>query len=216
VVSDFLRGPWVNVMVHVMTQADVPEAESQSLINVVEDLVTSLQRPTTLEERDHLRGMLPSLTERLRKGMAIIEWPPKLRGDLMEQLMVVHARYLRSPPAPAEAPRELTPQEIVSQIRTEHIDSVWEQLNPDPEPRIHVDALPTVPMGLTAQGEGQAGPEAIMPLKRGRDGKLGVTGGGGTTINMVVHANDANSVRASMGQIKADLARAVSSARRNL
>ena len=161
VVSDFLRGPWVNVMVHVMTQADVPEAESQSLINVVEDLVTSLQRPTTLEERDHLRGMLPSLTERLRKGMAIIEWPPKLRGDLMEQLMVVHARYLRSPPAPAEAPRELTPQEIVSQIRTEHIDSVWEQLNPDPEPRIHVDALPTVPMGLTAQGEGQAGPEAI-------------------------------------------------------
>lgn len=76
-----------------------------------------------------------------------------------------------------------------------------------------VVSSPTVfPLGLM----GEAGPEAIMPLKRGRDGKLGVTGGGGTTINMVVHANDANSVRASMGQIKADLARAVSSARRNL
>lgn len=75
-----------------------------------------------------------------------------------------------------------------------------------------VVSSPTVfPLGLM----GEAGPEAIMPLKRGRDGKLGVTGGG-TTINMVVHANDANSVRASMGQIKADLARAVSSARRNL
>lgn len=30
---------------------------------------------------------------------------------------------------------------------------------------------------------GEAGPEAIMPLKRGRDGRLGVAGGGGTTIN---------------------------------
>ena len=27
---------------------------------------------------------------------------------------------------------------------------------------------------------GEAGPEAIIPLKRGRDGKLGVAGGGGT------------------------------------
>lgn len=165
IVSDFLRGPWVEVMVHVMTQTEMDEAESHGLINVVEELVTSLQRPTTLEERDRLRAVLPSLTERLRKGMALINWPPKLRGDLMEQLMVVHARYLRSPPVPAapvEAAPELTPHEIVSQIRAEHIDSVWEQLNPDPEPQIHVGALPTVPMGLEAQAQDEAsGPEAV-------------------------------------------------------
>ena len=36
---------------------------------------------------------------------------------------------------------------------------------------------------------GEAGPEAIMPLKRGRDGKLGVAGGGGTTtVNVSVDA----------------------------
>ena len=36
---------------------------------------------------------------------------------------------------------------------------------------------------------GEAGPEAIMPLKRGADGKLGVAGGGGsTTINVSVDA----------------------------
>lgn len=165
IVSDFLRGPWVDVMMNVMAHTDMDEAESHGLINVVEDLVTSLQRPTTLGERDRLRGMLPSLTERLRKGMALINWPPKLRGDLMEQLMVVHARYLRSPPTPAtpaEAAPELTPHEIVSQIRSEHIDSVWEQLNPDPEPHVHVGALPTVPMGLDAQAKDEgSGPEAI-------------------------------------------------------
>jgi lambda family phage tail tape measure protein len=36
---------------------------------------------------------------------------------------------------------------------------------------------------------GEAGPEAIIPLKRGRDGKLGVAGGGGTTtVNVSVDA----------------------------
>jgi len=35
---------------------------------------------------------------------------------------------------------------------------------------------------------GEAGPEAVMPLKRGSDGKLGVEGGGGTTY-ITVHIN---------------------------
>ena len=32
---------------------------------------------------------------------------------------------------------------------------------------------------------GEAGPEAIMPLKRGADGKLGIAGGGGGSVNNV-------------------------------
>ena len=35
---------------------------------------------------------------------------------------------------------------------------------------------------------GEAGPEAIMPLRRGPDGKLGVAGGGGTNITVNVDA----------------------------
>ncbi len=35
---------------------------------------------------------------------------------------------------------------------------------------------------------GEAGPEAIMPLKRGRDGKLGVAGGGSTNVTVNVDA----------------------------
>ncbi len=34
---------------------------------------------------------------------------------------------------------------------------------------------------------GEAGPEAIMPLKRGKDGKLGVAGGGGVVVNQVIN-----------------------------
>jgi lambda family phage tail tape measure protein len=47
---------------------------------------------------------------------------------------------------------------------------------------------------------GEAGPEAIMPLKRGSDGKLGVAGGGGsTTINVSVDAKG-SSVQGDSGK----------------
>jgi len=56
---------------------------------------------------------------------------------------------------------------------------------------------------------GEAGPEAILPLKRGRGGQLGVQvqDGGGTTvqINMTVNTPDAASFRQSKSQILQDL-----------
>ena len=58
---------------------------------------------------------------------------------------------------------------------------------------------------------GEAGPEAIMPLRRGADGKLGVAGGGGTTtINVSVDAKG-SSVQGDNGQSTA-LARAIAGA----
>lgn len=67
---------------------------------------------------------------------------------------------------------------------------------------------------------GEAGPEAIMPLSRGSDGKLGVRaeGGGGQAVNITfnVAAQDAESFRRSEGQIAAMLNRAVGRGQRNL
>jgi hypothetical protein len=51
---------------------------------------------------------------------------------------------------------------------------------------------------------GEAGPEAIIPLKRGRDGKLGVAGGGGGTTNVVVNVDASGSkVEGDQSQAKA-------------
>ncbi len=61
---------------------------------------------------------------------------------------------------------------------------------------------------------GEAGPEAILPLARGSDGRLGVAtgGGGGTPVNITfnVTASDAASFRKSEAQITGMLAQAVS------
>ncbi len=69
---------------------------------------------------------------------------------------------------------------------------------------------------------GEAGPEAIMPLARGPDGRLGVrsaASGGGqapVTVNLNIQTRDAESFRRSQGQVSSMLARAVSRGQRDL
>ena len=66
---------------------------------------------------------------------------------------------------------------------------------------------------------GEAGPEAILPLKRGRDGRLGVAaeaGAGVINVTFNVTATDAESFRRSESQIAAMLARAAGRGARNL
>lgn len=65
---------------------------------------------------------------------------------------------------------------------------------------------------------GEKGPEAIMPLARGPDGRLGVRAGGsgGVAITFNVTTPDAESFRRSENQLAALLARAVGQGQRNL
>ncbi len=66
---------------------------------------------------------------------------------------------------------------------------------------------------------GEAGAEAILPLKRGPDGALGVSadgGGGGARIVFNVTTPDAASFRKSEGQIAAMLTRTVGRGQRSL
>lgn len=64
---------------------------------------------------------------------------------------------------------------------------------------------------------GEAGPEAIMPLARGPDGKLGVKGaaGGGQTIIMNVTTPDVQGFQRSQRQIAAQMTRALGRGQRN-
>jgi phage-related minor tail protein len=64
---------------------------------------------------------------------------------------------------------------------------------------------------------GEAGPEAIMPLARGPDGRLGVAGhGGGASITIQIATPDLGSFRRSETYITGQIARAVSRGQRNL
>jgi lambda family phage tail tape measure protein len=65
---------------------------------------------------------------------------------------------------------------------------------------------------------GEAGPEAIMPLRRGADGRLGVEaagGGGAVSVTVNVHTPDVEGFRRSRSQIAAEMSRALSRGARN-
>lgn len=75
------------------------------------------------------------------------------------------------------------------------------------------------PLGKGLGLAGERGAEAILPLARGPDGRLGVAAGGkGAPVNisMVISTPDAESFRRSEAQVGAALARAVARGQRNL
>lgn len=65
---------------------------------------------------------------------------------------------------------------------------------------------------------GEAGPEAILPLTRGPDGRLGVASqsGGATTIHVQIATPDPDSFRRSENYITGQIARAVSRGQRGM
>ena len=64
---------------------------------------------------------------------------------------------------------------------------------------------------------GEAGPEAIMPLARGADGRLGVQtqGGGAVTVNMNINTPDVQGFHRSQAQIATQMTRALGRSQRN-
>lgn len=66
---------------------------------------------------------------------------------------------------------------------------------------------------------GEAGPEAIMPLTRGADGRLGVraAGGGGRAMNVVINVStpDVSGFQRSQSQIAAQMQRLLTQGQRN-
>jgi phage-related minor tail protein len=65
---------------------------------------------------------------------------------------------------------------------------------------------------------GEAGPEAIMPLSRGPDGRLGIAGGAPSTASITVQITtpDADSFRRSEAYVTGQIARAVARGQRGL
>jgi phage-related minor tail protein len=80
-----------------------------------------------------------------------------------------------------------------------------------------VGAPTTFPMRGGMGMMGEAGPEAIMPLARGPDGRLGVQTAGGRSVNVVMNITtpDVQGFQRSQSQVAAQVSRALARGQRN-
>ncbi|ARU01016.1 phage tail tape measure protein [Yoonia vestfoldensis] len=80
-----------------------------------------------------------------------------------------------------------------------------------------VSSPTTFPMRGGTGLMGEAGPEAIMPLARGPDGRLGVRGGAGGAVSVTMHITtpDVQGFQRSQSQIAQQMARAMQRGQRN-
>ncbi|RYG22233.1 MAG: phage tail tape measure protein [Burkholderiales bacterium] len=80
-----------------------------------------------------------------------------------------------------------------------------------------IGAPTTFPMRGGRGLMGEAGPEAIMPLTRGPDGRLGVQSAGGRAVNVVMNITtpDVQGFQRSQSQVAAQVTRALSRGQRN-
>jgi phage-related minor tail protein len=80
-----------------------------------------------------------------------------------------------------------------------------------------IGAPTTFPMRGGRGLMGEAGPEAIMPLARGPDGRLGVQSAGGRAVSVVMNITtpDVQGFQRSQSQVAAQVSRALSRGQRN-
>lgn len=159
-IQEFLLGPWVDVLTSLMASGSSPEEEIQAMMACVDDLLHSLQRPRTLDEREALRQSLPDLIDRLKRGMAHIAWPMDQQDAILDELMRVHGHHLVAQPKPAKPQAEPTPADLVAQMRDD-MEADHRAMSRSGRHAQLVDtnlgSLPTVPM---AYGEDR--PQALQ------------------------------------------------------
>jgi hypothetical protein len=114
-VAAFLRGPWA----HVVAQAQLDVADGSvdpgGYQALVDDLIWSVQRRLTRRNRPRLLQLVPDMLPRMRRGLALISYPPQRTEAFFEALIAFHEQVLGSSRAAVAAPepRKKPAQEAV-------------------------------------------------------------------------------------------------------
>lgn len=152
-IKAFLLGPWADVLAQAMSTSGADGDNAQLMMATVDDLIQSLQRPRTLDEREALKRSLPSLVSRLQRGMASIEMPQEQQDGILKELMGIHGHHMLATPKAAKA-TEPTAAELVQQMRDEMTEDedprqTHEHQEADRSKKgmdTNIGTLPTVPM----------------------------------------------------------------------
>lgn len=177
----FLYGPWVQTAA---TRAALDgERGAQPFLDTIELLVESLQPPSTVSERSQLLQRIPKVVRQLREGMAQTKLSEGERDALLGSLMARHHELLSRPLRPADAPAELSPEDIVQRLRDEpeYHGGVGRGSS---NTVLDVASLDTVPAALLDQAQTGAAQAGTSWLERAEPGLWAQLFSGGDWIRV--------------------------------
>lgn len=103
-ISRFVLGPWTQVMAQARLADQTGSADPGRYREVVDALLWSAQPALTRQNCARLARLVPTLLEKLRSGLASINYPPQQTSVFFDQLMQLHQAAFKSPPAEAPLP----------------------------------------------------------------------------------------------------------------
>ena len=114
----FVTGAWARVLAESMLRDGEQGEATRGYIKLVDELLWSLQLPDHPQSRQRLLSVLPSMLQRLRAGMALVNLPAAEQAHVLDELMAIHTESLRPGGRGADADA-LTPEQIVQRMRDE-------------------------------------------------------------------------------------------------
>ena len=94
---DFLLHIWPRVLVEANVRKDSAPELARSLLNLVPNLVWSVQPPTAATDRKRLIDVIPAVVAGIWDGARLIGWPEAKVQALLDELMRAHAAVLKAP-----------------------------------------------------------------------------------------------------------------------
>jgi len=100
VVRALIEDGWQDVMLLAFLRQGPQSDEWAAAVRVVDDLLWSVARKTSFEERQELLQRIPELLRKLREGLAGISFDQHRMNTLLKELQGVHIASLRPPTDP--------------------------------------------------------------------------------------------------------------------
>ncbi len=98
---DFLLRVWPRVLVEAAAREASEPGLGKRLLNLVPDLVWSVQPLTAATDRKRLVEIIPNVVSGLWDGARLIAWPDARIQTLLDELMLAHSKVLKGAEVPA-------------------------------------------------------------------------------------------------------------------
>ena len=115
----FLRGPWVQVMAQASMNDDGGHNDPGRYRELVDALLWSAQPELTRKNVAKLVRLIPKLLNKLREGLAMIDYPATQTSAFFELLMKLHQQAFRATPA---GTREARPEPVSKVVLRDDVE----------------------------------------------------------------------------------------------